>query len=106
MMPVIRQTMIWMYLGINKFTIDMTTGKAMLGVLAGIAAGAIMGALFTAKAKSNKSISKKGADLAEALNEKIDAKFEEMIASMADKVNKPGKTAELAGKARAEGRWM
>jgi hypothetical protein len=84
----------------------MNTGKAMLGVLAGIAAGAIMGALFTAKAKSNKTISKKGADLADALNEKIDAKFEELIRSIAGKVSKPGKVTEPTDKAKSEDRCM
>jgi gas vesicle protein len=68
----------------------MTTGKALLGVLAGIAAGTIIGILLAPDKGSRlkKSIGKKGEDLAEAINATIDDKFEELLKSISSKVNK------------------
>lgn len=73
----------------------MNTGKALLGVLAGIAAGAVLGVLLAPSkgAHTRKSISKKGEDLADALNEKIDAKFDELMGVVNRKIKK-SKTQE------------
>jgi len=70
----------------------MTTGKALLGVLAGLAAGTVIGMLLTPNKgdKTRKNIYKKGEDLADALNEKIDEKFEDLLKSISGKVKKPG----------------
>lgn len=59
----------------------MNSGKALLGVLAGMAAGAAIGLLFAPEKGSitRKNISRKGEDLAEALNDRIDAKFNELL---------------------------
>lgn len=71
----------------------MNTGKALLGVMAGIAAGAVLGMLFAPEKGSNtrKSITKKGDDLANALNEKVDEKFNELISSLTGKTKKSTK---------------
>jgi gas vesicle protein len=65
----------------------MSTGKALLGVAAGIAAGAVLGVLFAPDKGSNtrKKISRKAEDLAESLNRKIDGKFDDLINSMTGK---------------------
>ena len=49
----------------------MSTGKVLLGVLAGVAAGAMLGILFAPDKGSNtrKKISKKGEDYADAVKE-------------------------------------
>ncbi len=84
----------------------MSSGKALLGVMAGIAAGAVLGVLFAPEKGANyrKNISKKGEDLANALNQKIDEKFEELMASITGKVKKSkpnesisSSTSELVG---------
>jgi len=66
----------------------MSTGKALLGVLAGIAAGAAIGVIFAPDkgTGTRKNITKKGEDLANALNDKIDEKFEELMSSITGKV--------------------
>ena len=68
----------------------MNSGKALLGVMAGIAAGAVLGVLFAPEkgADSRKNISKKGEDLANALNQKIDEKFDELMEVVSGKVMK------------------
>ena len=68
----------------------MNTGKALLGVMAGIAAGAVLGMLFAPEKGSNtrKNISKKGDDLASALNDKVDEKFNELMNSITGKMKK------------------
>lgn len=68
----------------------MNTGKAILGILAGVAAGAVIGILI-APSKSDrlkKNISRKSEDLADAINEKIDEKFEELLKTISGKVKK------------------
>ena len=68
----------------------MTTGKALLGVLAGIAAGTVIG-IMLAPGKSSrlrKIISRKSEDLADAINDKIDEKFEELLKNVSGKVKK------------------
>ena len=72
----------------------MKTGRAFLGVVAGIAAGAALGALFSPGSRARKSISKKGEDLANALNEKIDKKFDELLSAIAGRVKKTRMTGE------------
>ena len=68
----------------------MTTGKALLGVLAGIAARAVIGILLAPDKgdKLKKNISKKSEDLADAINDKIDEKFEELLKTISGKVKK------------------
>ena len=84
----------------------MRTGNALLGVLAGIAVGAAIGAILARGGKqgTRKDITKKGEDFANALNDKIDEKFEELMNSITGKVKKSrpqnGETAsksELVG---------
>lgn len=68
----------------------MSTGKALLGVLAGIAAGAAIGVIFAPGkgSETRKNISKKGDDLANAIQDKIDEKFEDVMSSITGKVKK------------------
>lgn len=63
----------------------MTKGKALLGVLAGIAAGAALGVLFAPDKGDNtrKKIAKSGEDLADALNEQIERKFNQVLDAIA-----------------------
>jgi gas vesicle protein len=69
-------------------TTSMTTGKALLGILAGIAAGAVIGVLLSPEKgdQSRKSLRKKSEDLADAINDKIDEKFEDLLKSISGKV--------------------
>jgi len=66
----------------------MSTGKALLAVLAGIAAGAAIGVIFGPEKGSGarKNLTKKGEDLANALNATIDEKFEQLMSSINGKV--------------------
>ncbi len=68
----------------------MTTGKALLGVVAGMAAGALLGLLFAPQkgARTRRDIIEKGEDLAEALNETVEKKFNELISSFSGKATK------------------
>lgn len=84
----------------------MSSGKALLGVMAGIAAGAVLGVLFAPEKgiNSRKNISKKGEDLANALNQKIEEKFDELMGTITGKMKKakPNEsvhsgTTEMAG---------
>lgn len=65
----------------------MKTSRALLGVAAGIAAGAVLGILFAPDKgrDTRKKISKKGEDLAGALNDRIEQKFEEFTKSLSGK---------------------
>lgn len=68
----------------------MTTSKAILGILAGIATGAVIG-VFLAPEKGDKlrrNISRKSEDLADAINDKIDEKFEELLQNISGRVKK------------------
>jgi gas vesicle protein len=61
----------------------MSSGKVLLGVLAGFAAGALLGILIAPEKGSDtrKKLSKKGDDFAEALKEK----FNEFLDSVSEK---------------------
>jgi len=68
----------------------MNSGKALLGVFAGIAAGTVLGILFAPEKGSNtrKNIVKKSDDLAHALNHKIDQKFDELLTAVTGNTKK------------------
>jgi gas vesicle protein len=68
----------------------MNTGKAFLGVLVGITAGAALGILFAPQKGSNtrKKIVRKGEDLVDTLDEKINEKFDEFVDMFNKKVKK------------------
>jgi gas vesicle protein len=65
----------------------MKTSKAILGILAGIAAGAAIGLLFAPDkdSRNKKKLRKTGGDLAEALSERIDQKFEILVEGLNEK---------------------
>ena len=72
----------------------MTTGKALLGVVAGIAAGAILGAVLASRGNGKKNVSQKGEALIKALNDRIDEKFEELLGSVNGKTRRTKETAD------------
>lgn len=68
----------------------MNSGKAVLGVLVGIAAGAALGILFAPEkgSRTRKKIVRKGEDIANTLDEKINEKFDELVDVFNKKVKK------------------
>ena len=65
----------------------MKTRKALLGVAAGIAVGAVLGGLYvsTRGSGTRKKVTRKGQDFANALNERIDQRFDELMKSISGK---------------------
>lgn len=75
----------------------MTTGKAFLAVLAGIATGTAFGLILASRRmNSGKKISHVGKAFGEALNDKIDERFDEMVKAIAGTM-KPSKRMGSAG---------
>ena len=68
----------------------MTTGKALLGVVAGFAAGAALGLLFAPHkgTKTRRNIVEKGEELADSLHEEIHKKFNGLVGSLSGKMGK------------------
>lgn len=75
----------------------MTTAKAVLGVLAGMAAGAALGVLFAPNkgSETRKKITKKGQDVADSIEEltdtmeeKIEKKFDELVNAVNGRIRK------------------
>ncbi|HWA34964.1 MAG TPA: YtxH domain-containing protein [Cyclobacteriaceae bacterium] len=71
----------------------MTSGKTIMSVLAGVAAGALLGIALSPKkgSKAQKNLNKKGSDLADALNARIDERFEELLDQMESRFGKQTK---------------
>ncbi|MBL7845213.1 MAG: YtxH domain-containing protein [Cyclobacteriaceae bacterium] len=65
----------------------MKTRNALLGVVAGIATGAVLGGLYvsTRGTGTRKKVVRKGEDFANALNERIDQRFDELMKSISGK---------------------
>jgi gas vesicle protein len=85
----------------------MSSGKVLLGVLAGVAAGALIGVLFAPdKGSATRSkISKKGEDYADSLKDKFDefidgitSKFEKAKEDISDFAHDGNVKAEQAEK--------
>lgn len=58
----------------------MKTGKALLGIVAGVALGTLLGALIVSSKKGvpRKVILQSGEDLTDAIDERLDRKFAHM----------------------------
>jgi gas vesicle protein len=78
----------------------MSSGKVLLGLLAGVAVGALLGVLFAPDKGWNtrKRISKKGEALADDLREKFD-EFLDSISVKVDKVKE--EVADISQKTKA-----
>jgi len=79
----------------------MSSGKVLLGVLAGVAIGAVLGVLFAPDKGWNtrKRISKKGEDLADDLREKFD-EFLDSISVKVDDIKE--EVADVSKKSKAK----
>jgi gas vesicle protein len=68
----------------------MNTKKAVLGIVAGVAVGALIGVLFAPEKGSRvrRGIVRKSEDLADALNDKIDQRFDELVDSLSGRTKK------------------
>lgn len=76
----------------------MKTGKAIIAVLAGTAAGVALGILFAPDKGSNsrKKIVKKSDDLVEAIEDKLNEKFGELLSAVTGKGAKHSQKTEQA----------
>ena len=88
-MCVIRSLACGLYFGVYQRSQNhnvMRTGRALLGVLTGFAAGAVLGAVLSSERGSGtrRAVSRKGRELAEALQDEIDLKFGELASRLAD----------------------
>ena len=81
----------------------MSTGKVVLGVLAGVAAGAAIGILFAPDkgSKTRRKIIKKGKHYKDELGDKFD-EFIESITTQFDKVKKEARHMFENGKSKTE----
>ena len=81
----------------------MDTKKVVLGVLASFAAGAAIGVLFAPDKGSNtrKSISRKGEELADELNGRLNDKFDELADIILGKVRSARKPESAAAEKNA-----
>jgi len=68
----------------------MSTKKVVVGVLAGLAAGAALGILFAPEkgSRTRRTILRKGEDLYDTLNDKIDERFDDLLDSLNRKTKK------------------
>jgi len=80
----------------------MNSKKALLGIVAGIAAGAVFGVLFAPEtgSRTRRGIVRKGEDLADAVNDRIDEKFDELLDALSckmkkDNAKKKGESADV-----------
>ena len=81
----------------------MSTGKILLGVLAGAAVGALVGVLMAPDkgTETRKKIMKKGGDYTDALKDKFDKLVNEMTESI-ENVNSESKSMAYEGKAKMD----
>jgi gas vesicle protein len=79
----------------------MSSGKVLLGVLAGVAAGALLGILFAPEkgAVTRSKMVSKGEEYVDDLKEK----FNEFVDQVADKFEHNGKAKKAEAKAEAAG---
>ena len=82
----------------------MNSGKALLGVLAGIAAGAALGVLFAPEKGSNtrRKIVKKGEDLANNISKKLDEKLDVVMSAITAKSKNSKSQTDVVGTTKAE----
>jgi gas vesicle protein len=68
----------------------MKMEKALLGALVGMAAGITLGLLFAPDkgTETRKKILKRGGNLANSVNDKIDEKFDELLSAIGGKTKK------------------
>lgn len=68
----------------------MKTGIAILGVVAGVATGAVLGLFFAPQkgARTRRNLFEKGEDFAEAVNDRVEKRFRELMDTFSDKIMK------------------
>jgi gas vesicle protein len=78
----------------------MSTGKILLGILAGVAAGAVVGILFAPDkgCETRKKIAKSGKDLADNLNETLKG----FMADMTEKFDAAIKEAKTSAEKESQ----